>query len=108
MTPRYWIEFRGTKKVGLFVAMVALLWLFLAKLPGDISDAPLHSSRGPRLMSTMVMLWVGGWFLALFVRAEDLDLTTNFDYQTLNRIIGGFMILLALGIAGFFSISFFV
>lgn len=68
--------------------------------------------RGPRRITSlgvwMSFGWIGGWFLMLFVRAEDLHLMAPFDFQGLNRVIAGLMIIGAILIAGFLAIGFFV
>lgn len=109
MSPHYWIEFRGRRKIALFVVMAALLAAFCFILPPEIRSMAFHSPRHiTSLGGWMTIGWLGGWFLMLFVRAEDLHLMAPFDFQGLNRVIAGLMIFGALLIAGFLSTALFI
>lgn len=109
MSPHYWIEFRGRKKIALFAAAVILFLGFCLILPAEVRSMAF---QGPRRITSlgawMSFGWVGGWFLRLFVRAEDLHLSAPFDFQGLSRVIAALMICMALLIAGFLSTAFFV
>jgi hypothetical protein len=110
MSPRYWIEFRSPARIALFAAAIALIAIFWSVLPDEVkaiafSRVPRRVPSLPRMMFTG---WVGGWFLLLFVRGEDLHVMAPFDFQGLARVIAVAMICGALAIVGFFSIAFFV
>jgi hypothetical protein len=110
MLPRYWIEFRGAKKIALFALALLAIALFWFALPADIQKELFvrHGRRVVSLPLLMFMCWVGGWFIFLFVRGEDLHVTAPVDVQRWCRVVGGLMIAGSLLIAGFFSIAFFV
>lgn len=73
MKPHCWIEWRRPVKLVVFAAAVvaiALYWAFVAR---GISPGPRIRYGGPgHFIMLMFVGWVGGWFLALFVRAVDL------------------------------------
>jgi hypothetical protein len=107
MSPRYWIEIRNPKKIALFAVAIVVIAIFWSVLPQDIkSAASRHYRRGVSLAELMFTGWVGGWFLLLFVRGEDLHITAPFNFQALTRVIAVAMICASLAIAGFFSLSF--
>jgi hypothetical protein len=110
MSPHYWIEVRSMKKMAVFVAAVIAVAIFWSVLPTEIKEESLRrSSRGvANLPVVMFIGWIGGWFLLLFVRAEDLHITAPFDFQGMTRITAVAMIGVSLLIGGFFSLSFFV
>ena len=107
MSAHYWIEARA-KRVAVFAAIVVLLALFWFNLPAEVKGGlGGFGRRVPSLRGLMFLGWIGGWFVLLFVRAEDLNIVSPFDYQGLTRIIAGLMIAGALVIGGFFSLAFF-
>lgn len=108
MSPHYWIEIRSVKKIGLFVLAVVSIAIFWSLLPAEIKEAAFRRNRrGVASLPVMMFIgWVGGWFLLLFVRGEDLHVTAPFDFQALSRVIAVAMICASLAIAGFFSLSF--
>jgi len=110
MSPHYWIEFRGVRKIALFGLMVVLLAIFWSLLPAELRAAAWrrHHRGVPQLPALMFAGWVGGWFLLLFVRGEDLHVMAPFDFQALVRVIALALIAAALAIVGFFSLAFFV
>ena|SRR5579871_6619851 len=110
MLPRYWIEFRDAKKIALFVLAVVAIVLFWSALPADLQKELFaqHGRRVANLPRLMFISWVGGWFIFLFVRGEDLHVTAPVNIQRWCRVVGGLMIAGSLLIAGFFSIAFFV
>jgi hypothetical protein len=110
MLPRYWIEFLDAKKIALFVLAIVAIALFWSALPADIKKE-LFAWHGRRVVSLPLLMffgWVGGWFIFLFVRGEDLHVSAPVDVQSRCRMVGGLMIAGSLLIAGFFSIAFFV
>ena len=76
---------------------------------GDIRG-PVYRGRGMGGPSDFVMLtfigWVGGWFLALFVKAEDLNFMTAYPYQSLCRTIAGAMIVIGVASGAFLAFAF--
>jgi hypothetical protein len=108
--PHYWIEFRNAKKIALFLLAIVAIALFWSVLPTDIQKE-LFMRRG-RLVANFPQLmfagWIGGWFIFLFVRGEDLQVSAPVDVQGWCRVVGGLMIAGSLLIAGFFSIAFFM
>ena len=70
----------------------------------------LHG-RPRRTLNLPVLMfasWIGGWFLLLFVRGEDLHVLAPFDYQALIRVLAVALICVAVAITGFFALSFVV
>jgi hypothetical protein len=51
----------------------------------------------PPLPFVMIAMWVFGWFVALFVRVEDLNVLAPTDYRVLFR--GVAIVLIALSVA---------
>jgi hypothetical protein len=105
--PHYWIEFRDKKKIALFIAAMVLLGLFWFVLPADLKAVAFSGRRRVfRLGEMIVVGWIGGWFLLLFVRGEDLRLSAPFDYQSLTRGIGVLMILTSVVLGVIFPLVF--
>ena len=109
MSPHFWIEIRSVKKITLFVVAVVLIAVFWFVLPAEIKEVAFRRyRRGVASLPVMMFIgWVGGWFLLLFVRGEDLHVTAPFDFQALSHVIAVAMICASLVIAGFLSLSFF-
>jgi hypothetical protein len=113
MNARYWVEFRGSKKVALFVVAIVALAAFWQTTVQPVLDDLLRThgslsiSRAARRVASssivMCVTWIAGWFLALFVRAEDQHVVAPFDFQAVVRLIGGFFVMCALAIAAFFA-----
>lgn len=108
MTPHYWIDMRSVTRVAVFVIAVGLIITFWIALPAEVKSLALRPQRRGVLSLPAMMFvgWLGGWFLLLFVRAEDLHVITPFNYQALNRVIAVLLIASALGVAGFLSFAF--
>ena len=53
--------------------------------------------------SNMFSSWFGGWFITLFVKAEDLHVLAPVGLQSWCRILGFAMITLGLCLAAFFA-----
>jgi len=109
MIPHYWIEV-GAKKIAVFALAVVFIATFWSILPSELrAEMGRHHPRGIANLPFMMFVgWLGGWFMLLFVRAEDLHVTAPIDIQGLVRLIAGAMIVGALAIAGFFSIAFII
>jgi hypothetical protein len=106
MSPRYWLEFR-VKKVALFLAALGLIVAFWWIMPAEVQQE-LFRYRGRRIANLpflMFLAWLSGWFLILFVRAEDLQVMNPSDIQSWCRAAGALLILASLLIAGFFSMA---
>ena len=94
----WWIEFRG-RKILLFAAFFVLLMLFLWVLPPEAWRNRGFGRRGfIPFPVTLSILWLGGWFLALFLQAQDPYVTYGFDYGRLYR--AGGIAAAALGLCG--------
>ena len=109
MSPHYWLEFR-VKKVAVFIAAVGLIVAFWWIMRAEIQEE-LFRYRGRRIANLpflMFLTWLTGWFLILFVRAEDLQIAAPADIQAWCRAVGVLLILASLLIAGFFSLALFV
>ena len=94
--------------MAVFVAAIALLAFFWMSLPSEIKDMAFRPGR-PRLFRLPVVMfggWIAGWFLLLFVRAEDLHVRSPFDYEALKRVVAAVLILIAAAIAVFYAFSF--
>lgn len=111
MSARHWLEFGSVNEVALFAIIFLAIIVFWALLPTEVKDVALGSSRRfgrarwLSLPAFMFVGWIGGWFLLLFVRVEDLHVMAPFDYQKLYRLIAVMLILAALAAAAFFAHS---
>ena len=107
MSPHFWIEFRGARKIAVFLAAIILVALFWWTLPDELRKMALHRAprRAANLPALMAAAWIGGWFILLFLRGEDLQVLAPFNYQTLIRVIAVALLSAAVAIAGFFSVS---
>jgi hypothetical protein len=107
MSPRYWVEFRSTKRITLFAVTIVLIAIFWSALPADLKAAAFRGRRRVFTLGELMFIgWIGGWFLLLFVRGEDLHQNAPFDFQALSRVIALAMIVASLAIAAFFSLAF--
>ena len=107
MQPHFWIDWKRPVRVVIFVAAlvaIACYWSYLAHTIVGGIRVP-HGGPG-EFIQIMFIGWVGGWFLALFVRAEDLNLITSYPYESACRAIGGLMILAGIGAGAFLPIAF--
>ena len=86
MRAHCWIEFRGTRKIAGFVVAIIAVALYSAQLPAE-AWTRMRGGRFvlPPLPFVMIAAWVGGWFAALFLRAEDLRVVAPINYQALYR-----------------------
>lgn len=89
MKPHFWTDFRSIKRVMLFLFCVAVLVLFCIQLP---SAAFVPRRRGLPLSWLTSACWLGGWFVILFLRVEDLHVRLPFDFQPFYRFVGGLMV----------------
>lgn len=109
MLKRFWLEFPPSR-IALFVAAAIALGIFWSLLPPEIrqelfADHGRRVGNPPRLMFGC---WLTGWFLVLFVRAEDLNILAPIQVQAWCRIGGALLIGAALLIATFFAQAFFL
>ena len=92
-----WIEFRGPKKIAAFAALAALLSVYLYFLPAEAwlrGDYRRGVLSFPFIVSA---LWIGGWFVAFFLRSQDPYITLGYDYGRLYRRCGVASALFGLG-----------
>ncbi|MCF3650679.1 hypothetical protein, partial [Synoicihabitans lomoniglobus] len=102
MSPHYWIDVRSKRRLLVFTVATALIVGFWSVLPEEIR-ASLSHARGrwiTNLPFFMFFGWIGGWFILLFVRGEDLHITAPFDFQGFTRLVAGALILASLASAG--------
>ena len=94
--------------MALFAFAIVLIVAFWSALPAElrVELSRRYSRMTANLPFYMFVGWLGGWFMILFVRGEDLHVTAPADIQGFIRVIAGAMIAGALVIAGFLSIAF--
>lgn len=108
MKPHCWIEWRKPRRIAVFVAALVAIAFFWSHVVTGLRDAGAFVGRRGGLsnfVGIMFIGWVGGWFLLLFVRAEDLSFT-SYPYQSACRAIGGLMILAGVASAAFLTLAF--
>lgn len=109
MSPHYWVEFPA-KKVALFSVVTVAIVGFWTTMPPDVQKELFHF-RGRFIGNppfVMFVTWLGGWFVLLFVRAEDVHVTAPVDIQAWCRVVGAVLVLVSGLIAGFYSLSLFI
>jgi hypothetical protein len=108
MRARYWLDFRETTKVVAFAALtIAIVW-FCAALPAEAwkTSRGIRGGGFPPLPLVMLISWIAGWFLVLFVKAEDTRVLAPFDFQTLTRLTGAGLIMVGFCIGVLFCLAF--
>jgi hypothetical protein len=88
MRPHCWIEFKGKTKVAFFVVAVIGVIAFAASLPHQAWTRTYGRRGVPPLPVVMLVLWTGGLFTTLFLKAEDLNVLAPFNFQSLYRWTG--------------------
>lgn len=91
-----WMEFRGAGRfliMGLAMAGVVLFWRRLT--PGAFTEIWHHWGHGRHGGTFLVLLhtaWFFGWLIRLFGRAQDIHGTTNYDFDSVRKLVGTAMI----------------
>jgi hypothetical protein len=104
MNWHWWIEIKSPLRVGLFLAAVALLAIVAWSLPPEAWYPVGYRRRMFTPAAAMCCFWLTGWFVLLFVRAEDLNVLHAFNYQKILRSLGVIAILLGF-LAGVFTVA---
>ena len=108
MAANYWVSFKDARRIGTFVVAVLAICLFWSLLPADVRHMMGRRYVGRRsgLAAYMFIAWIGGWFTLLFVRAEDRNIVTPYDYKSLCKVVGLLMIVGATFIAGVYVLGY--
>jgi hypothetical protein len=109
MRPHCWIDWRRPKRIAVFAAAVILISIFWSYVAANIQTGNIRGRfvGGPsRFAMYMFVGWVGGWFLGLFVKAEDLNSTTSYPFQSLCHTIAALMVLVGMLSGAFLWIAF--
>ncbi len=98
MKPYVWFEFKGLGRfviMGASVAVIILFWRWL--IPGEFERILFKQSYGRNGASGLFIshaAWFGGWIILLFARVQDLDITLNYDFEIVRKLIACALLIL--------------